>query len=109
MALVLLYGQMDQLIEENFKIIISMAKELISKITILIKPILTLNLLKIRWADGREYSGEWKDNKMHGKGIFSWKDGRRYEGEYIDDKKHGYGEFSWPDGRLYKGYWENGK
>ena len=30
--------------------------------------------------------GEWKDNKMHGKGVFKWKDGRVYEGEYFEDK-----------------------
>ncbi len=103
-----LSGPMDQLTEENSKIIIFMAKELISNFIKLMKRIIKVDFNN-RWADGREYSGEWKDNKMHGKGIFSWKDGRRYEGEYIDDKKHGYGEFSWPDGRLYKGYWENGK
>ena len=32
---------------------------------------------------------------MHGKGKISWIDGREYEGEYIDDKKHGYGIFKW--------------
>jgi hypothetical protein len=47
--------------------------------------ILKLNFYN-RWADLREYEGDWRDNKMHGKGIFLWKDGRRYEGEYIDDK-----------------------
>jgi len=41
------------------------------------------------WADGRDYIGQWKTNKMHGKGVFKWSDGRRYEGEYIEDKKHG--------------------
>ena len=44
------------------------------------------------------YEGEWKNNKMHGKGIFTWKDGRRYEGEYVNDKKEGFGIFEWPDG-----------
>lgn len=24
------------------------------------------------WADGRKYVGEWKDNKMHGKGTYDW-------------------------------------
>jgi hypothetical protein len=28
---------------------------------------------------------------MHGKGTFKWADGRSYVGEYKDDKKHGYG------------------
>ena len=61
------------------------------------------------WADGRRYEGEWKNNKMHGKGSFTWADGRIYVGEYVDDKKSGYGEFTWPDGRCYKGDWLNGK
>jgi hypothetical protein len=48
-----------------------------------------------RWSDGREYVGEWKDNKMHGKGVLVWPDGKRYEGEYVEDKKHGFGCFFW--------------
>jgi hypothetical protein len=39
------------------------------------------------WSDGRKYEGEWKNNKMHGKGTFTWSDGRKYVGEYIEDKK----------------------
>ena len=47
--------------------------------------------------------GDWKNNKMDGKGIFTWSgnifllklnnnvqtkiDGRKYDGEYADDKK----------------------
>ena len=62
-----------------------------------------------KWSDGRAYEGEWKNNKMDGKGDFSWADGRKYSGEYVDDKKQGYGVFQWPDGRRYEGYWHNGK
>jgi hypothetical protein len=47
------------------------------------------------WSDGREYRGDWKNNKMEGKGIFKWPDGRRYEGDYKDDKKEGKGIFYW--------------
>lgn len=32
---------------------------------------------------------------MHGKGKITWPDGREYEGDYVDDKKHGYGVFKW--------------
>lgn len=39
------------------------------------------------WSDGRTYTGEWKDNKMHGHGEFKWLDGRSYTGYYINDKK----------------------
>lgn len=56
-----------------------------------------------RWSDGRQFEGEWKDNKMHGHGVFTWPDGRKYEGSYENDKKCGYGEFFWSDGRCYKG------
>ena len=30
-----------------------------------------------QWSDGRTYEGEWKNNKMDGKGTFSWADGRK--------------------------------
>ena len=64
------------------------------------------------------YEGEWKNNNMHGKGIYTWKDGRKYEGsylliivlgEYTMDKKHGKGAYTWADGRKYDGMWYNGK
>jgi len=29
-----------------------------------------------RWSDGREYSGEWQENMMHGFGNFKFEDGR---------------------------------
>lgn len=61
------------------------------------------------WSDGRQFEGEWKNNKMEGKGVFTWPDNRRYEGDYVDDKKEGYGIFYWPDGRKYEGEWRNGK
>jgi len=34
------------------------------------------------------YQGDWLNNNMHGKGVYTWKDGRRYDGEYLNDKKH---------------------
>ncbi len=46
---------------------------------------------------------------MEGSGIFVWPDGRQYVGDYIDDKKEGNGTFYWPDGRKYEGQWANGK
>lgn len=57
----------------------------------------------------QKYEGEWLNNQMHHRGIYTWKDGRRYEGEYKFDKKHGYGSYLWVDGRKYEGYWANGK
>jgi len=28
------------------------------------------------------FKGDWLNNNMHGKGVYTWKDGRKYEGEY---------------------------
>ena len=36
-------------------------------------------------------------------------DGRQYQGEYLNDKKHGFGVFEWSDDKVYTGYWANGK
>lgn len=30
--------------------------------------------------DGKQYEGDWSDNKMNGNGIFIWPDGRSYKG-----------------------------
>lgn len=46
---------------------------------------------------------------MHGVGKYVWSDGKEYRGQYFDDKKTGYGIYTWPDKRQYKGYWLNGK
>ena len=32
-----------------------------------------------------------------------------FTGEYKDDKKHGYGIYQWSDGRTYSGHWCRGK
>lgn len=57
--------------------------------------VLTSDVGVYNWSDGREYQGEWKNNKMEGQGTFQWPDGRRYEGQYVDDKKEGMGTFYW--------------
>jgi hypothetical protein len=34
------------------------------------------------WPNGDTYEGEWRDNRMHGRGVFVWKHKScRYEGE----------------------------
>ena len=42
---------------------------------------------------------------MHGYGEFKWADGRVYKGDYKEDLKDGWGVFEWPDGRKYEGNW----
>jgi hypothetical protein len=30
--------------------------------------------------DGKKYKGQFKENMMHGSGVFEWADGKIYEG-----------------------------
>ena len=46
---------------------------------------------------------------MNGRGKFIWPDGREYIGDYKNDKKEGHGVLTWPDGRKYDGSWKNGR
>lgn len=46
---------------------------------------------------------------MHGKGHLIWPDGKQYIGEFEEDKRHGKGKFTWKDGREYDGGWVKGK
>ena len=75
---------------------------------------LTDMVFTLGWMEGyliihKKYEGEWSNNQMHNRGIYTWKDGRRYEGEYKFDKKDGFGKYIWVDGRKYEGFWKNGK
>ena len=37
---------------------------------------------QIKWENGDEYQGEWKNGKMHGIGKYTQKDGTSYEGKW---------------------------
>lgn len=43
---------------------------------------------------GGDYDGGWKDSKHHGHGKYVWPDGDSYEGEFDDDKICGRGVFT---------------
>ncbi|XP_040054128.1 MORN repeat-containing protein 3 isoform X2 [Gasterosteus aculeatus] len=67
-------------------------------------------------VDGNEYTGEWLNNKKHGKGTQVWKkSGAIYTGEWKFGKRDGYGTLSvlLPETKEYEkkycGGWENGK
>ena len=81
--------------------------------------------------DGQFYSGEFKNDLPHGKGINIWPNGNvyegecengkrngmgvyfnirkkwRYEGQYKDGKRHGSGIWHQEDGTFYIGGFEN--
>lgn len=65
---------------------------------------------------GNAYTGEWQDNKKHGKGIQVWKKaGAIYDGEWKFGKRDGYGTYSIINPKSkectqkYWGEWKNGK
>ena len=63
----------------------------------------------VRYSNGQSYEGEFRNNKLNGKGVFNWGDGKIYTGNYVNNKKHGYGKLKWNNNSFYEGYWVNNK
>ena len=49
------------------------------------------------------FIGDWVDNKIQGKGLYTWNDNRKYDGEWLNNNMHGKGKYSWADGKSYEG------
>jgi hypothetical protein len=60
------------------------------------------------WADGDQYSGEWKDDKKHGQGTYNYANGEQYSGEWKDGNRHGKGRYKYSSGMIYRGFWKDG-
>jgi hypothetical protein len=55
------------------------------------------------------YTGEWKENKKEGPGVYVYPDGRKYEGEWKNDKMNGHGTLFDKNGNIIReGEWING-
>jgi len=37
-------------------------------------------------ADGDVYTGQWVDDKAHGKGQYNHTDGAKYDGDWVQDR-----------------------
>ena len=61
------------------------------------------------WANGDNYTGDFINGKMHGTGEYLWPEGGKYVGEYINNIKAGKGIFHWTNGRIYEGEFAKGK
>ena len=48
--------------------------------------------VKMTFANGDVYDGEWKDSKRHGKGKMTSAVGDVYDGKWKDNKKYGKGK-----------------
>ena len=47
---------------------------------------------KLFYIDGAFYDGDFKNNRMHGKGVLYYGVNRpAYDGEWFEDQFHGYG------------------
>lgn len=51
------------------------------------------------------YSGEWKDDKKSGKGVFVWENGEKFDGLWKDDSRNGAGTSYWQNGDHFEGIW----
>lgn len=63
----------------------------------------------MKWPNGDEYVGEWKNDKMDGQGTMTWANGDLYEGAWKDDIMNGQGTYIWANGDEYTGTWINGE
>lgn len=73
---------------------------------------------KVVWTDCRgsytyddwsKYTGDFKDDKRHGRGTMVYPDGQRYMGEFVDDRRHGAGVYTSPNGSTWTGEFRNDK
>jgi hypothetical protein len=55
------------------------------------------------------YTGQWVNDKMHGKGEYRYASGAIYNGDFFENMMHGQGEYFFPDGAVYKGDWLRNK
>lgn len=52
-----------------------------------------------------KYSGQWKNDKMEGFGVYEYISGAIYTGNWKDNLHHGTGKYEFPDGSSYDGQW----
>ena len=45
----------------------------------------------MKYSNGNEYSGSWKDNYKNGKGVFTFTNGDKYSGSYENSVANGQG------------------
>ena len=58
-------------------------------------------------ATGDIYEGDFKEDKLTGKGIITYANGDKYDGELLDSQKNGHGKFTFVGGNTYEGGFEN--
>ena len=59
----------------------------------------------MRYGDGSEYIGQWKEGKRHGKGTEIRHNGGIVTGYYANDRPHGYGTYTFLNNAKYAINW----
>lgn len=59
------------------------------------------------WDKKKEYDGEWKNGRKHGKGKMLYVNGDKYNGHWYYDRKNGFGRMDYKNGNKYFGEWAN--
>ena len=57
------------------------------------------------FSNGDEYNGNWVDHYRTGKGKMTFKKGGQYIGQFKKNKFNGQGKYTYPNGDLYYGEW----
>ena len=55
----------------------------------------------------KKYEGDWKNDKMEGRGMLYLNNGNKYEGHFNNDLKEGKGIYYFNNGDRYEGDWKN--
>ena len=59
------------------------------------------------WKSNSFYEGEWRDDKISGKGKYSHANGDVYIGEFLNGLANGNGEYVYSKGSKYIGDWKD--
>jgi hypothetical protein len=59
--------------------------------------------------NSKDYVGECKDGKKHGKGTETHEWGSKYVGEFKNGQHHGQGTLTFPSGAIYVGEFKDGR
>ena len=64
----------------------------------------------MKWSDGREYYGQFRDGKEEGEGTFKYPNGNKYIGKFKDGKMDGYAIYlNYEELTKRHGEWRDGK
>lgn len=55
------------------------------------------------------YEGMWKNDTMHGEGVYVFVSGSVYRGNFDTNCFDGEGTYTFPDGGSYKGHWKSNR